>query len=169
MLKKPILFKKKKFFDKRGFFQEVYLLKELGIKIVFSALAYSKKNVIRGLHFQTSNKQTKIINVINGKILDVAINLNKKSKNFGKVYRFKLKEGDILVVPNNFAHGYECLSKDCTVLYYLDNYRNQKAENGIMYNDKELKIKWISKNPILSERDKRGLSFNEFKKKIISL
>ena len=61
MLKKPILFKKKKFFDKRGFFQEVYLLKELGIKIVFSALAHSKKNVIRGLHFQTSNKQTKII------------------------------------------------------------------------------------------------------------
>ena len=169
MLKKPILFKKKKFFDKRGFFQEVYLLKELGIKIVFSALAYSKKNVIRGLHFQTSNKKNKIINVINGKILDVEINLNKKSKNFGKVYRFKLKEGDILVVPNNFAHGYECLSKDCTVLYYLDNYRNQKAENGIMYNDKELKIKWISKNPILSERDKRGLSFNEFKKKIISL
>ena len=113
---------------------------------MFSAIAHSKKNVIRGLHFQTLNKQTKVIYVVRGKILDVVVNLNKKSKFFGKTFKYILNEGDILVVPNKYAHGYECLSKTCTVLYHLDNYRNSKTENGILYNDKKLRIKWITKN-----------------------
>jgi dTDP-4-dehydrorhamnose 3,5-epimerase len=170
MFKKPTIYKQnKRYFDKRGFFQEIFLKKKTKINFIFSAIASSKQKVIRGLHFQTQNKQTKFIYIVKGKILDVIVNLNKKSKNFGKVYKFKMKEGDSLIVPNNYAHGYECLSKTCTVLYYLDNYRDKKAENGIMYNDKDLKIKWISKTPILSNRDRKGLSFNEFKKKIISL
>jgi len=170
MLKNPILNKNnKRYFDIRGYFQEIFLKKKTKINFIFSAIATSKKRVVRGLHFQTQNKQTKFIYIVKGEILDVIVNLNKKSKNFGKVFKYKMKEGDSLIIPNNFAHGYECLSKTCTVLYYLDNYRNQKAENGIMYNDKDLKIKWVSKNPILSKRDKAGLSFNEFKKKFNSL
>lgn len=169
MVKKPILIKKKRFFDDRGFFQEIYLLRELKIKIRFTAIAHSKKNVIRGLHFQKPGKQTKIISVVKGKILDVVVNLNKKSKNFGKVYKYKLKEGDTLIIPNNFAHGYECLSMESTVLYHLDGYRNVKGENGIIYNDKELRIKWITKRPIVSKRDKLANSFSEFKKKIKTL
>ena len=145
MIKNPIIIRKKKYFDKRGFFQELYLLKEFKIKVVFSALAYSKKNVIRGLHFQTRNKQTKVIHVVRGNILDVVVNLNKKSKNFGKVRRYKLNVGDTLIVPNKYAHGYECISKDCIVLYHLDNYRNIKSENGIFYKDKDLNIRWITK------------------------
>ncbi len=169
MLKKPILTKKKRHLDKRGFFQEIFLLKEFNIKIIFSAVAHSKKRVIRGLHFQTIKKQTKIINVIKGQILDVAVNLNKKSKNFGKVYKYILNEGDCLIVPNNFAHGYECLSQKCIILYHLDNYRNIKGENGISYNDKDLNIKWVTKKPIISKRDKTINSFSEFKKKIKTL
>tara|TARA_B100001063_G_C16706432_1_gene525523 strand:+ start:691 stop:1200 length:510 start_codon:yes stop_codon:yes gene_type:complete len=169
MIKNPILIRKKKYFDKRGFFQELYLLKEFNIKVVFSALAYSKKNVIRGLHFQTINKQTKVIYVVQGNILDVIVNLDKKSKNFGKVSKYNLKAGDTLIVPNKYAHGYECISKDCIVLYHLDNYRNIKGENGIFYKDKNLRIRWTTKKPVVSKRDKLGKSFLEFKKKIKTL
>lgn len=74
---KPYLIKRKKFFDKRGYFQELFLQKESKIKFKFTAIAFSKKNVIRGMHFQLKNRQTKIISVVSGKILDVAINLKK--------------------------------------------------------------------------------------------
>ena len=73
---------------------------------------------------------------------------------------------DTLIVPNHYAHGYECLSKNSTIIYYLDNYRNIKGENGILYNDKNLKIKWKTKHPIISKRDQTSNSFYEFKKKI---
>ena len=162
---KPFIFKKNKYFDKRGFFQEIFLEKEIKKKIIFTAIAYSKKNVIRGLHFQLKNKQTKIITVTSGKILDVAVNLKKRSKNFGKVYYFLLNEGDSVFIPNHFAHGYECLSKNATIIYHLDNYRDAKNESGIPYNDKKLRIKWKTKKPILSLRDQNHLSFLEFKKK----
>ena len=169
MIKKPILIKKKKHVDKRGYFQEIYLYRELKVDILFTAKAYSKKNVIRGLHFQTKDKQTKLIHVVKGKILDVVVDLKKSSKNFGKIFKYILNEGDTLIVPNTFAHGYECLSKNCTVFYHLDKYRNIKGENGILYNDKDLKIKWKSKKPIISKRDRLTFSFAEFKKKIKTL
>ena len=164
-LRKPYIFKKTKYFDNRGYFQEIFLEKELKKKIKFTAIAYSKKNVIRGLHFQLKNMQTKIITVTSGKILDVAVNLKKNSKNFGKVYYFLLNEGDSVFIPNYFAHGYECLSKSASIIYHLDNYRDAKNESGIPYNDKKLRIKWITKKPILSLRDKSHFSFLEFKKK----
>ena len=121
--------------------------------------------MIRGLHFQLKNMQTKIITVTSGKILDVAVNLKKRSKNFGKVYYFLLNEGDSVFIPNHFAHGYECLSKNATIIYHLDNYRDAKNESGIPYNDQKLKIKWKTKKPILSLRDKNHFSFLEFKQK----
>ena len=168
MINKPIFLKGKKYHDKRGFFQEIYLLRKYKVKVIFSAIAYSKKNVIRGLHFQKPNKQTKIIHVIKGKIHDVIVDLKKNSKTYGKVFRYNLVEGDSLIVPNHFAHGYECVSKNCIVLYHLDNYRNIKGENGIKFNDPELNIKWHTKRPIVSKRDKNCSSFKEFriKKKI---
>ena len=162
---KPFIFKKTRYSDNRGFFQEIFLEKEFKKKINFTAMAYSKKNVIRGLHFQLKNKQTKIITVTSGKILDVAVNLKKNSKNFGKVYYFLLNEGDSVFIPNCFAHGYECLSNNASIIYHLDNYRDAKNESGITYNDKKLRIKWKTKKPILSLRDKNHFSFLEFKKK----
>ena len=116
------------------------------------------------MHFQLKNKQTKFLYVVDGRILDVVINLNKRSKNFGKVYKFYLNPGEIIFVPDNYAHGYECLSKKCSVLYHLEEYRNAKYESGIKYNDKKLKIKWNTQKPILSKRDKTHQSFEEFKK-----
>ena len=163
-IKNNIIIKQKIFLDKRGFFQEIFLKKKFKLKIKFTALAKSKKNVIRGLHFQIKDKQTKFIYVIDGKILDVVVNLKKNSRNFGKVFKFVLKEGDALFIPSHYAHGYECLSNKCSVLYHLEKYRNAKYESGIKFNDNRLKIKWKTKKPILSKRDKSHQSFEEFKK-----
>ena len=168
-LQSPLKITTKIYFDKRGSFQEVFLKMNFMLNLKFTALAHSKKNVIRGLHFQYRNKQSKLIYVVNGKILDIVVNLNSKSKNFGKVYKFILKSGEMLFVPNFFAHGYECLSSKCSVLYHLEKYRDAKSESGIMYNDKNLKINWKTKKPILSLRDKNHINFLEFKKKFKSL
>ncbi len=160
----PVKINQNIFFDKRGFFQEIFLKKKFNLNIKFTALAKSKKNVIRGLHFQIKDKQTKLIYVVDGKILDVVINLKRKSKNFGKVSKFILKEGEALFIPSHYAHGYECLTKKCSVLYHLEQYRNADFESGIKYNDEHLKIKWKTKKPILSKRDQIHNSFAEFKK-----
>ena len=166
---KPYLLKNKRYFDKRGFFQELFLQKSFNTKSIFTALAFSKKNVIRGMHFQQKNKQTKIITVLSGKILDVSVNLRKKSKDFGKVFYFKMSEGESIYIPNHYAHGYECLSKNALILYHLDNYRDSKNESGLPYNDKDLKLKWKTNKPILSSRDKEHMSFKQFKKRIKTL
>jgi len=160
----PVKINQKIFFDKRGFFQEIFLKKIFNLNIKFTAVAKSKKNVIRGLHFQIKDKQTKFIYVIDGKILDVVINLKRKSPDFGKVKKFILKEGEALFIPSHYAHGYECLSNKCSVLYHLEKYRNAKWESGIKYNDNKFKIKWKTKKPILSQRDKSHSSFVEFLK-----
>ena len=165
----PVKIKQNIFFDQRGFFQEIFLKKKFNLNIKFTAIAKSKKNVIRGLHFQKKNKQTKFIYVVDGKILDVVVNLKKNSPQFGKVSKFILKEGEALFIPSHYAHGYECLSTKCYVLYHLERYRNPKYESGIQYNDKSLKIRWKSKNPILSERDQNHMNFKQFKETLKTL
>ena len=165
----PLKIKQSKYFDNRGYFQEVFLNKKFNIKIKFTAVAKSKKNVIRGLHFQKKNQQTKLIHVTEGKILDVVINLKKNSKFFGKVSRFILNEGDILFVPKFYAHGYECLTKKCTIFYHLEKYRDAMNEGGISFNDKKIVNTWKTKKPILSKRDKTLITFKDFKKKHKSL
>ena len=160
----PIKIKLKIYLDKRGFFQEIFLEKSFNLKLKFTAIAKSKKNVIRGLHFQLKDKQTKFIYVIDGKILDTVVNLKKNSTSFGKVSKFILSEGEALFIPSHYAHGYECLSNKCSVLYHLEKYRNAKYESGIKFNDNGLKIKWMTKRPILSKRDKSHQSFEEFRK-----
>ena len=168
-INRPIKIIQKKFFDQRGYFQEIFLKKKFNLNIKFTAIAKSKKNVIRGLHFQIKNQQTKLLHVSEGKIIDVVINLKKNSKNFGKVSKFLLNEGDMLFIPKHFGHGYECLSNNCTVLYHLETYRHAKYESGIIYNDKKVKSKWNTKRPILSKRDKSLISFKEFKIKYKTL
>ena len=168
-INRPIKIIQKKFFDQRGYFQEIFLNKKFNLNIKFTAIAKSKKNVIRGLHFQIKNQQTKLLHVSEGKIIDVVINLKKNSKNFGKVSKFLLNEGDMLFIPKHFGHGYECLSNKCTVLYHLETYRHAKYESGIIYNDKKVKSKWNTKRPILSKRDKSLISFKEFKIKYKTL
>ena len=167
--KVPLKIKQSKYFDNRGYFQEIFLNKKFNLKIKFTAVAKSKKNVIRGLHFQKKNQQTKLIHVTEGKILDIVINLKKNSKYFGKVSRFILNEGDILFVPKFYAHGYECLTKKCTIFYHLEKYRDSMNESGISFKDKKIFNIWKTRKPILSKRDKTLITFEDFKKKHKSL
>ena len=167
--KVPLKIKQSKYFDNRGYFQEIFLNKKFNLKIKFTAVAKSKKNVIRGLHFQKKNQQTKLIHVTEGKILDIVINLKKNSKYFGKVSRFILNEGDILFVPKFYAHGYECLTKKCTIFYHLEKYRDSMNESGISFKDKKIFNAWKTRKPILSKRDKTLITFEDFKKKYKSL
>ena len=157
--------KTKIFKDKRGFFKEIYKNKLLKEKFVFDVMSYSKKNVLRGLHIQTKLPQAKIIIVSHGKIMDVAVDLRKNSKTFGKYFSVVIsQESDFsLLIPAGFAHGFLCLSKTCVINYKCSNYRDKKSEKTLKWNDKSLNIKWPTKNPILSSKDKKGKDLDFFR------
>ena len=157
---KSIIFK-----DDRGFLKETYkdkLFKKR--KFPFDIMSFSKKNVLRGLHLQTKNPQAKIITVTYGKIFDVVVDLRKDSKTFGKHVSIVISHTDnfSFFIPEGFAHGFLCLSKICTVNYKCSNYRNAISERTLSWDDKNLKIKWPIKKPILSKKDKNGLPLDFF-------
>ena len=162
----PLLIKSTVYSDKRGFLKETFknnLFKNKSFP--FDIMSYSKKNVLRGLHIQTSNSQAKIITVTHGKIFDVVVDLRSKSKNFGKYISLIIsKDSDFsFYVPAGFAHGFLCLSKDCTINYKCSNYRDEKSERTLNWNDKDLKINWPIKKPILSKKDTKGFDLSFFK------
>tara|TARA_B110000971_G_scaffold174914_1_gene180025 strand:+ start:940 stop:1452 length:513 start_codon:yes stop_codon:yes gene_type:complete len=150
--------------DNRGFFKEVEKFKILKKNFVFDCLSFSKKNTLRGLHFQQNKPQAKIITVAQGRILDVVVDLRKKSKTYGKHFSIKISQDSdfSLFIPEGFAHGFMCLSKTCLVYYKCTNYRDQKTEVTLKWNDKDLKIKWPTKKPILSKKDRLGIAFSEY-------
>ena len=151
--------------DKRGLLRETYQKRIVGKNnFPFDVMSYSKKNVLRGLHFQSKNSQAKIITVTSGKIMDVAVDLRKNSPTFGKYFSIIMSyDSDFsFFIPENFAHGFLCLSKTCTVNYKCSNYRDPKYERTLIWNDSSVKIKWPLKKPILSTKDKyNGLKLNE--------
>ena len=150
--------------DDRGFFKEIEKFKILKKKFIFDCLSFSKKNTLRGLHLQTKKSQAKIITVAQGKILDVVVDLRKKSKTYGKHFSIEIShDSDFsLFIPEGFAHGFICLSKTCLVYYKCTNYRDKKSEITIKWNDKNLNIKWPIKKPILSKKDRFGTSFSDY-------
>ena len=150
--------------DHRGFFKEVEKFKILKKKFIFDCLSFSKKNTLRGLHLQTKKPQAKIITVAQGEILDVVVDLRKKSKTYGKHFSIKMSHDSdySLFIPEGFAHGFICLSKTCLVYYKCTNYRDQKSEITLKWNDKDKKIKWPIKNPILSKKDRLGIMFSNY-------
>ena len=159
-----LILKTNVFKDKRGFFKEIEKKKILNKRFIFDCLSHSKKNTLRGLHIQRKNPQAKLLTVAQGEILDVVVDLRKNSKTFGKHFSIKMTQdcNFSLFVPEGFAHGFLCLSKVCTLYYKCSNYRNKNSETTLKWNDKTLKIKWPVKKPILSKKDKKGISFEEF-------
>ena len=162
-----LLIKNKSYFDKRGYFKELIRENELNLRFPFKVMSFSKKNVVRGLHLQSKNSQGKYVTVVKGKVFDVVVDLRKNSKTYGKNFTSILSEKNStsIYVPPGFAHGFCGLSKENYVIYSCTKYRDRNNEVGIMYNDIDLKIKWPVKKPIISDKDKKNLSFKEFKKK----
>ena len=162
----PVIIKTKIFKDNRGYLKETYRKNILNEKnFPFDVMSFSKKNVLRGLHIQSKKAQAKIITVTHGKILDVAVDLRKNSKSFGKYVSLIMsdKSDFSFYIPEGFAHGFLCLSKVCTVNYKCSQYRVSTSEKTLRWNDPIVNIKWLIKKPILSEKDKNlGLSLNEF-------
>ena len=156
-------YKRDIFYDNRGYFKELYIEKKIKKKFCFDYLSTSKKNVIRGLHIQTKKPQGKLITVLNGKIFDAVIDCRKKSKTFGKIFTTEMSadKNISLYIPEGFAHGF-CSLKDNTILHYkCTEYRDEKSETGIIWNDNYLKIKWPVLKPILSKKDKKNVEFKK--------
>ncbi len=151
------------FKDKRGYFFESYNKKkyfEIGIDTDFKQdnQSYSQKNVIRALHYQTGEySQAKLVRVLHGKVLDVAIDLRQSSPTFGKYFSVELSAENKLqfFIPKGFAHGFSVLSQEAVLFYKCDNFYNKNSEAGIIFNDPDLNIDWKIPNneAIISDRD----------------
>lgn len=148
--------------DERGIFLESYnkkRLKEIGLDqdFVQDNLSKSKKGVLRGLHFQREpHGQGKLVSVIDGKVLDVVVDIRKGSKTFGEIRYFEIdsERRNMVFVPAGFAHGFVALEE--TILSYkCTNYYNQASESGIIWNDADLNIDWRVEKPLVSDKDLR--------------
>ena len=157
--------------DQRGYFVETYresLIRSVDINDTFvqDNQSYSEKGVIRGLHFQVMpTPQAKLIRVVMGKVLDVALDLRSGSNTFGKYYQCFLDdiECKMLYIPNGFAHGFLALKK--TILQYkCSSYYDPDAQRGVLWNDPDLNIKWGIDNPMISDKDKDLPHFAEIVK-----
>tara|TARA_B100001057_G_C22502835_1_gene814705 strand:- start:140 stop:610 length:471 start_codon:yes stop_codon:yes gene_type:complete len=148
----PLKIKSNHFKDSRGYLIEV-VPKNINKKFTYSIITQSKKNVLRGMHFNKKNNEEKLIYILDGKILDITINLNKGA-NFGKIFYNRLVKNDILFIPKGYAHGYLCLDGKNTILYLLNKKYSPKNNSGFFWKDKKFNIKWGIKKPILSKKDK---------------
>ena len=149
--------------DNRGFFTERF--KEsagIGANFVQDNHSRSETGVVRGLHFQKNPDQAKLVSVVRGKIIDVAVDIRIASPTFGKHVAVELDESKMLYVPAGFAHGFAALT-ECDVLYKVDGYYSPTGEGSIKFDDAELGINWQVKNPIVSDKDKNAKSFAEYK------
>ncbi|MBX2946970.1 MAG: dTDP-4-dehydrorhamnose 3,5-epimerase [Cyclobacteriaceae bacterium] len=154
--------------DDRGWFMEFYkedAFLPAGITYRFTQenLSFSKKGVVRGLHFQLAPyEQAKLVSVLTGKVLDVVVDLRRGSETFGQVYTCMLdsEKRNMLMVPEGFAHGFAAL-EDSLFLYKTSNAYNRESECGIVWNDPTLAIDWPIDNPVLSDKDRKLPTFNE--------
>jgi len=125
----------------------------------------SRKMVFRGLHFQKPpHEQSKLVSVLKGKILDIAVDIRPKSKTYGKYFSIEISDDDnkSLFIPKGFAHGYLTLTDDVIISYSVDQYYNKKSEDGISFKDKKLNIEFgFDKNQlVLSNKDLKLKDFN---------
>ena len=155
--------------DKRGYFFESYNKKDFlnaGINIDFVQDNESKshRGVLRGLHFQKKYPQSKLVRVVKGEVFDVAVDLRKDSKTFGKYESVILSEENQkqFLIPKGFAHGFLVLSDEAKFVYKCDDFYHPEDEGGIIYNDPDININWpFLDNIELSEKDKKHPSLKE--------
>jgi dTDP-4-dehydrorhamnose 3,5-epimerase len=161
----------KVFGDNRGYFMETYNAQDfknagLDYNFVQDNQSKSKAGVLRGLHFQKTHPQAKLVRVLEGEVFDVAVDLRKDSKTYGKWVGVILSEENKkqFMIPRGFAHGFVVLSETATFAYKCDDFYHPEDEGGIMWNDPEIGIDWPYKGePLLSEKDKKHRSLKESK------
>ena len=158
------VFNGKTHLDNRGAFRELFIKKKTkGFQGIFWCMSKSKKNVVRGLHIQKKVNQSKYVSVVKGKIFDVALDLRRKSKTFGKYFAIVLsdKNSKSIYIPKGFAHGFMGMDKENYVVYSNSNYRSKKNEIGIIWNDPDININWPQKNYIMSDKDQKNRVLKE--------
>ncbi len=159
-----VLIEPKIFIDERGFFSELYKESEFkanGINGAFLQVnrSMSKKNVLRGLHYQMDPKaQDKLVFVLKGEIFDVVVDIRKGSPSFGHwvAERLSAENRHMLFIPAGFAHGYCVLSDEAEFVYYCSREYAPELERNIIWNDPVINIDWPIKDPVLSPRDLNG-------------
>ena len=162
----PTIFK-----DDRGYFFESFNKKTFeeqtksGIDFVQDNQSKSEKNVLRGLHFQNPPfDQGKLVRVIAGSVLDIAVDIRKNSSTYGQYFKIVLdtQKHQILWIPSGFAHSFVSLEDDTIFSYKCTNYYHKDSEGCILYDDNKIGIDWEVQNPILSKKDKVGENFSTF-------
>ena len=161
----------KKYGDNRGYFMETYKESDfkaagLDYNFVQDNQSKSKAGVLRGLHFQKTHPQAKLVRVLEGEVFDVAVDLRKDSPTYGKWVGVILsaEKGNMFMIPRGFAHGFVVLTKTATFAYKCDELYHPEDEGGIMWNDPEIGIVWpYDGEPLLSEKDKKHPSLKDAK------
>lgn len=157
------------FEDSRGFFLESYserAFAKIGIteKFVQDNHSYSRRGVLRGLHYQVEKPQGKLVRVVSGEVVDVLVDLRKNSDGFGRAHAVNLSGENrrLAWIPVGFAHGFYVVSESAHVLYKSTEFYFPELERTILWNDPELNIDWgITGEPLLSEKDRRGVRFRD--------
>jgi dTDP-4-dehydrorhamnose 3,5-epimerase len=158
------------FSDDRGYFFESYSyqkLKDLGIDKVFvqDNESKSQRGVLRGLHFQNPPfAQAKLVRVVRGAVLDVAVDIRRNSPTYGQHVSVELSEQNkrMFYIPEGFAHGFLVLENDTIFSYKCSQFYNKDSEGSLLWNDETLSIDWGLTEPILSDKDKVATKFSEF-------
>lgn len=164
----------KVFYDDRGYFMETYNQNDfdelgLNIKFVQDNESKSKRGVLRGLHFQKKHPQGKLVRVIKGSVYDVAVDIRKNSKTFGKWVGVELSEENKkqFYIPEGFAHGFLVLSEEAQFVYKCSDFYYPEDEGGIIYNDSTINISWPipeDMEVVISEKDKKWGGLKEYVK-----
>jgi dTDP-4-dehydrorhamnose 3,5-epimerase len=157
------------FGDERGFFFESYnrrIMAEVGVleEFVQDNHSCSSRNVLRGLHYQLKHPQGKLVRVVDGEILDVAVDMRRSSPTFGRweAVRLSGENKRMLWIPAGFAHGFRVLSEKAHVLYKATDFYSPEHERTLAWNDPQLKINWeLDGEPIVSAKDRRGVAFHD--------
>ncbi len=157
------------FGDDRGFFLESYnerIMAELGMRerFVQDNHSLSRRNVLRGLHYQVKQAQGKLVRVVEGEILDVVVDLRRSSRSFGKWEGVRLsgENKHMLWIPTGLAHGFRVTSEKAHVLYKATDFYAPEFERTLAWNDPGLAIKWeLDGDPIVSAKDQRGVAFKD--------
>lgn len=166
-LPEVLLIEPRVFADNRGYFYESHQAKKYQdagmLPFVQDNVSYSKKNVLRGLHYQLTNAQDKLVSVLSGAVFDVAVDVRKGSPNFGKWVGYVLSDENHLqlYVPKGFAHGFCVLSEGAYFHYKCTDYYNPSSEYGIVWDDPTIQIDWPVTNPIVSDKDALNMKLSD--------